>query len=47
MIIILIIIIIIIIIINITSKRVNHTKKFTDQGLSPIDLIPITHWSPT
>ena len=25
---------------NITSKRVNHTKKFTDQGFSFIDLIP-------
>ena len=25
---------------NITSKRVNHTKKFTDQSFSFIDLIP-------
>ena len=25
---------------NIMSKRVNHTKKFTDQGFSFIDLIP-------
>ena len=25
---------------NITSKKVNHTKKFIDQGFSPIELIP-------